>query len=122
MPTVTATTTQDVKITGQVRAKLMKKLKLYEQLSAQKKAIKLAMKKQNDEIDEIRAELGQQTVKLEGFTITEVAGIRRVFNKKDFVSLGGDLKIYEEAFDEKPNKAYCKITLPGQKDAPEEEE
>ncbi len=113
MPTVTVSTTQEVKIAPQTRTKLLKKLRAYQELSHQIKALEHAKDKIKDEVDEMRAETGQQSMALEGFTITQVAGVRKVFDKKAFVQAGGDLQVYENAHVLVPSKPYAKITTPG---------
>lgn len=113
MPTVTVSTTSEIKIAPQTRTKLLKRLRAYQELSYQIKALEHAKDKLRDEVEEMRAETGQQSVALEGFTVTQVAGVRKVFDKKAFVAAGGDLQIYENAHELVPNKPYTKVTLPG---------
>ncbi len=111
----TVTTTQDVRLAPAFRKKLLTKLSTYAGLKAQRDAIEHAMKKASDEIGELRDETGEMSLKLDGYSITLVAGTRKVFNKKDFVANGGDLAIYDNSFDEVPSKAYNRISLPGAK-------
>ena len=117
--TVTATTRTEVKLKPSVKAKLLKSLRAYAALHDQKKTLEHAMEGLKGTIGELREETGEQSIALDGFKITQIAGTRNVFNKKKFISLGGDLDLYNEAHDTVPSKPYEKITLPSA-DADEE--
>lgn len=119
MPAVTATvtTTEEVKLEPKLRQKLIRKLAEYARLANQIKALDEAKKTLVGELEDLRSETGEGSLKLEGHgTITLVAPTYKKFNEKKFVSLGGDLKIYQQAVEDHPKKAYTKITLPGSKD------
>jgi len=118
--TATVTTTKEVKLAAGLRKKLLTKLQTYAALKEQAKALELAMKKLNGEIGDLRDETGEQSVKLEGFTVTLVCNTRKKFNPKTFVANGGDLAIYHQSHDEVPVKAFTKITLPGATDESDE--
>lgn len=112
-PTVTVSTTREVKLEAATRRKLMTELKTYQNLHAQKKALELAMDKIKAKVGVIRAETGEQSLELDGFKVTLVAPTRKKFNPKTFVKLGGDIDIYNQANEESLVTPYEKITLPG---------
>lgn len=118
MPALTATvsTTQEVKLAPKLRAKLMKDLRAYQALDLTLKETKAKMDALKASIEESREETGEQKVSLEGFAISLVAPIKKTFNPKLFVAEGGDLAIYNASFEDKPVKAYTKVTVPGAKD------
>lgn len=114
--TVQATTTHDITIAPSVAAKLRRSLKTYQSVKEQIKALEAQADKQKEIIDALRDETGETSIKLDGFTITMVAGTRRVFNPKAYVAAGGDMAIYNDSFDVRPNKPYTKISLPNESD------
>lgn len=116
MPTFTVSTTKDITIKGALRSKLIKELRLFAELYTQKKAIDQAMDKHKAVIAELREETGETSIKLEGFSSTLVAPIRSKFDAKRFVSLGGDLAIYNQAVVNVPSRSYEKISIPGASD------
>lgn len=113
VPTVTVSTTREVKLEATTRRKLLTKLRTYEGLHTQKRVIDLAMAKLKDEVGAIRNETGEQSLELDGFKVTLVAGTRKKFNPKKFVQLGGDIDIFNQANEETLVKPFEKITLPG---------
>ena len=108
----TVSTTKEVRLEPKLRQKLLKELNVYAYLHTQLKSIQHAMDKHKAVIGELRAETDEQSVSLEGFTITLVAPIRHIFDAKTFVSNGGDLAIYNQSFIDVPSKSYEKISLP----------
>jgi hypothetical protein len=115
--TTTVSSTQAVTLTPAVRAQLLTKLQTYAALKAQLTPIQLAMKTLADELGAIRDETGAMSLKVEGVgMITLIAGLYKKFNPKTFVANGGDLAIYTMSIDEKPKRAYNKITLVGDTD------
>lgn len=116
MPTLTTTQTTEVKLAPALKTKLTRKLKEYTTLKGQRDGIDAAMKKLSGEMGEIRDEAGTTSLKLDGVgTITLIASTFKKFNPKRYVSLGGDLAVYEQSIDIKPKKPYNKVTLPGEK-------
>lgn len=113
--TATVTTTEEVRLAPKLRQKLMTELRTYESLTGQIKVLEAARNKHKAAVDAIRDEIGEQSIKLAGYTVTLCAPTRKKFNEKRFVSSGGDLKLYQNAFDEVPVKAYTRISLPGEK-------
>ena len=111
--TIVASTSHEIKLKPSVRQKLLNKLQAYARLHVQKKAIEAALEAQKAEIGKLRDETGEQSLSIAGFKVTLVAPIRHVFDAKKFVSLGGDLALYNNAHVDKPGRGYEKITLPG---------
>ncbi len=114
--TVTVSTTQEMVLAPQVRLRLLRELKAYQQIQSQIKALEEAADKHKGVIAGIRNDTGEMSIQLEGFTSTLVAGSRKKFNEKKYVSLGGDLDLYNKAVEKKPSKPYEKITCPGDKE------
>ena len=120
--TATVSTTEEVHLDPRVRTRLVTKLKAYAEKHAQLKALEAEMDTINAEVEDIRSDIGEQSVKLEGFTVTLVAPTYRKFSAKKFVAAGGDLALYNAAIEEKPKRAYTKISVPGQREHSYEEE
>lgn len=110
---VTATTTHQLMLKPTLKKKLLTALRTYVELGLQKKAIEFARSKQSKIVEEIQVELGESSLDIEGFKSTIVAPIRKVFDKKLFVALGGNLDLYERAMVATPGTPYMKITPPG---------
>lgn len=113
---LTATTTQEVTIKPSVRAKLLRELTVYASLRSELKSIEAKMDKSKAAIEAVREETGEGKLELEGYSITLVAPIRKVFNKKRFIAIGGDYGLYEEAMDNVTSKSYTKVSCPDSKD------
>lgn len=111
----TLATTHEVQLKPALLTKLRRELRLYAELKTQLKAIALALDKHKGVIGAIREETGEQSLKLDGFSVTLVAPVRKQFNGAKFVQLGGDIGIYNEAHESVPGRPYDKITLPGEK-------
>jgi hypothetical protein len=118
----TATTTQTISLRPSLRKQLLTKLGEYQQMHTQAKTLKAAMDAKKAEIGKLRNETGEQSLSLEGFTVTLVAPLKKWFDAKYFVSLGGSLSILNQATKHKPAKTYEKITCPGVEDDPTDDE
>lgn len=118
MPSLTTSVTAAPKLSPTLNRQLQTKLNEYKSLKAKLDPIKLRMKTLADELGGIRDEVTNElSLDVEGLAkITLVGGIYKKFNPKTFVANGGDLKIYQMSIDEKPRKAYNKITLAGERD------
>jgi hypothetical protein len=121
MPKLTQTTepTLSVATTLEPRIKtaLQAKLRMYASRLAVKKVIEAELAELTAEMAALRDEAGEMSISLPGYgTTTLVASTYRKFNPRLFVSLGGELEIYNQAVEELPRKAFEKITLPGQKE------
>lgn len=104
-------------IEPKLRQRLLVKFRTYADLKMQEKALTIRLDKLKAEIGSIRDEIGVETVEVEGFRDTLVAGVTSTLNKRKFVELGGSLKMLENAMECKPKKAFEKITIPGAPDA-----
>lgn len=113
---VTTTVTEEVQLTTKQRQKLLQELKVYRELKQQREAIDLAMDKHKAAIAAIRDETGEMSLKIDGFTTTLVAGSRKKFDPKKYVTLGGDLDLYNKAVKVTPIAPFEKITCPGDKE------
>ncbi len=125
MPSLTATTTttEEVQLDPRLRRKLVTKLQAYAKKTAEIKKLTAEKDKLVSELGALRDESGEVSLRLEGLgTITLVAGTQKKFNPKKFEALGGDLAIYNQAFEEKPKKSYEKITLPGERASAEDDQ
>jgi hypothetical protein len=116
----TTTTTEEIRLSPTLRRKLLMKLKTYAELHTQKKAIEAAMDRHKAEIGALREDTGHQSIEIEGYKVTQVAGVRKKFDAKRFVANGGDLAIYNNSMIDVPNRPYEKVTLPGEKDRGED--
>ena len=114
--TATVSTTKEVRLSPQVRRKLLTEFRLYGQLKEQLDTLKSAMDKRKANIAALRDETGEMSLSLEGFTTTLVAPVRKKFNPKVFVREGGDMAVYNAAMEDVPSKPYEKVTCPGGKD------
>lgn len=120
MPAATVTTTNktNVCISGIQKARLLNKLKSRAELQQQLAVLEHAMKRNTDEIEEIRADIGEKSFELDGYRVTRIEGTYKRFDPKVYLAAGGDLRVYEAALVEKPKKPFTKITMPGQRDEP----
>lgn len=84
---------REIKLKPTLRRKLLNELKLYQELKVQLKTIEYALDKHKAAIGELRDETGEQSISLDGFSVTLVAPMRK-----------GDLELYKE---------YNKISCPG---------
>ena len=109
---VITTTVQTVTLKPTVRKKLLNALRTYAGLKSQEAALDLAKKKVRGEVGGILEEVGESTLKIDGFTATFVAPAKRVLDRKKFVQLGGDLALLDAAYVEQPVAAYVKISCP----------
>lgn len=117
MPTVTTTQQQDVTIATITQARLVHKLKAWQDIQQEIAALEQAKAALVDEIEAIRAiEVGVNAFAVEGYKIARIESTTTSFDKKRFVTLGGDLALYEAAQVTKPRKPYTRITAPGQKE------
>ena len=116
MPTLTATvtTTKDIVLKPALRRKLMTELRAYAAIKDQIAILEHAKDKHKAVIGALRDDTGEQSIALEGFKVTLVAPVRSVLNKQKLIALGCAAAWLEEATEQKPGRAYNKITLPGE--------
>ena len=120
MPTVTTTQTTKVKLSIALTTKVLKKLRVFEELDAQIKAAELAQAKIKDEVENLFADAGEFDALVNGCKVDDiplkyVTGTTKYFNKMKLVEQGlVTLAQLAAVTEEKPKKAYLKVTLPGQ--------
>lgn len=113
---VTTTTVQTVTLKPSLRKKLLMALRTYVTLKDQEKIAKAAKDKQRGVVGECLEEVGESTLKIEGFTATFVAPAKKGLDRKRFVQLGGDLAVLDAAYVEQTVTPYVKISMGGGKD------
>ncbi len=113
--TMTTTTTQELVLKPQLKTKLLRKLKAYAELRLQIKALEETLDGYKADIGTMREEAGVQTLSLEGFKVTQIAGVRKTLNHMKLVAMGVSLEMIDEATESKPNRPYEKISCPGDK-------
>ena len=118
--TVTTVTKEELKLKPLLRVKLMKRLKVYNELKGQIAALELAKDKEKAAIELMREEVGVTSFSLEGYKVTQVTNLRSTLDKKKLVELGVTTAQIEEATVTKPGKPYLKITVPGEREHGEE--
>lgn len=114
--TVEATTTHELKLAPQVKKKLKTNLDAYADLKLQRDAIDHAMRKHKDVVEGILTDVGESSLKLDGYTSTIVSQVRKKLDQMKLIALGVSMDIIERATVETPTKPYLKITVPGGKD------
>lgn len=117
----TVSTTKEITLKPALKRKLMTELRAYAAIKEQLKTLEHAADKHKDVIGKLREETGEQSLAIEGFKVTQVAPIRKKFNAKKFILIGGDISLFNEAHEDVPGKPFEKITLPGSKDRDEED-
>jgi hypothetical protein len=119
MPTTTlsATTTQttEVKLKPVLKAKLLKRLRVYGELRQQVKALEAALDKEKGEIGKLREEAGVQSLSIDGYKVTEVTSVRTSLDKMKLLEMGVTTEMLQEATVSKPGKPYTKVTCPDDK-------
>lgn len=113
---VTTTTVQTVTLKPGLRKKLLLALRTYVTLKDQEKIAKAAKDKQRGVVGGCLEEVGESTLKIEGFTATFVAPAKKVLDRKRFAQLGGDLTVLDAAYVEQTVTPYVKISTSGGKD------
>ncbi len=113
MPVVSTTVETEVVLAPAVKKRLLTELKAYEMITDQIKTLEHAKDKHKANIGAIRAETDRESISVNGYKITLVANARKKFNEKKFITLGGDLALYNMAHDNVLSKPFEKITCPG---------
>lgn len=110
---VTTVTKEEVKLKPALKAKLSKRLRVYGELRTQLKAIEAAMDKEKAEIGKLREEVGVTSLKLDGYSVTQVTSLRSTLDKKKLIEMGVTVDMLNEATTTKPGRPYIKVTCPG---------
>src|ERR1035437_5636975 len=116
MQTVTVRTEQDIKLAPGVRRKLLTELKAYASIKAEIAVVEAKKEVFNQAEDGIREDVGEQSIGIEGFLVTLVAGVRAKLEPAKLIAQGVSIAMIEAATVVKPNKPYTKITIPGEKE------
>lgn len=115
--TVEATTVREIRLVPQLKKKLKTNLDAYADLKLQREAIDHAMNKHRDAVEKIMEEVGEGSLKLDGYTMTIIKAVRKTIDKmKLMTKFGLTIDQIEEASTEKATKPYVKISLPGGRD------
>lgn len=117
--TVTTTTTKQVVLAPKVRQKLVTQLREFQSHKATYEAAKAAMNTCKANIGKIRTATGEKVLEIDGFKVSQVQQIRKVLNQQKLIAAGCAIAWIEEATENKPSKAYEKVTCPGEKDEDE---
>lgn len=110
---VTVSTTSELVLKPAVKSKLLRELRLYEKAKLALKDAEALAEKHKAAVAGIREEIGEQTVKVDGFTVTLVAGTKSKLDKGKLIAQGVTTAQIEMATVVTPSKAYTLITLPG---------
>ena len=113
MPTVSTIVEEEVVLAPAVKKRLLIELRSYQAVSDQIKVLEHAKDKHRASIGKIREEADATSLRVDGFTVTLCSPIRKKWNPKKFVALGGILEYYTMAHDDVTSKAFEKISCPG---------
>jgi hypothetical protein len=113
---LTTTTVSEVQLRPALKSKLLKRLRVYAELRAQLKAIESAMDKEKSEIGLLREEAGVNSLKIEGFSVSQVTSTRKKFYLERLLAMGVTTAMWDECHDPVPGKPYLKVACPGEKD------
>ena len=114
--TVVATTTTQVKIAPALKRKLTTSLRTYAGLQSQRDAIDAAMKKCRSGVEDVLGDIGESSVKVDGFSTTLVAPVRTTIDEKLLIANGVTTDQIAASKVQKATTPYVKITCPGSKD------
>src|ERR1035437_3365323 len=114
-PTITVRTEQDIKLAPGVRRKLLTELKAYASIKAEIAVLEAKKEARKAVIAGIREDVGEQSIGIEGFLVTLVAGVRSKLVPAKLIAQGVTVAMIEAATVVRPNKPYVKVTCPGDK-------
>ena len=112
--TISVTSTEEVVLTPGLKRKLQLTLKAYAELKQQAKALEAQLTAQKGVIEQLREQTGEVSFKLDGFTVTLIAGTRKTLSKEKLIAMGVTTTMLAEATVETPTKPYTKVTIPGE--------
>ena len=99
---------------ARLEQQLRQEFKLYQILKLKQARVELEVEAKRARIEKLREESGLAAIDLDGFKSQRVEPNRRQFNQRKFITLGGDLTIYNDAHEVVPGTPYERITLPKQ--------
>ena len=113
--TMTATATTELKIAPALKRRTLQTLKTYADLKRERDALDAEMDKCKGVLGDTLDSLGESAIELDGYKVTRVAGTYKKLNEQKLVELGCAVAWIREATEDRPKKAYTKVTVPGQK-------
>lgn len=113
-PTATVTTTKQIVLAPKVRKQLLTQLREYAGHKAARDAADAAMNTCKASIGKLRESTGEDAIELDGFKVSRVQQVRKVLNHQKLIAAGCAVAWIEEATENKPSKAYEKVTCPGE--------
>lgn len=121
-PTLTTTVTQTVTVDARVRQMLKTRLEEYTRIAAEIKERKGRQERIQKEVGELFTKAGQDAAlaagtDVDGIKVKRVGGTTRTLDKMALMkALDLTAEELDAFYDEKPKKAFIKITAPGEKD------
>lgn len=119
MPKLALQATTTVKVTPQVKRKLLKELQAYQVLAEEIAPLKLALKKRLAAIGKLREEAGADKLELEGFKVAKVGGSYLWWDVDKLLTFI-DVDQLDQVRIKKDKRPYERVTLPGEKDDSDE--
>lgn len=116
-PSLEQTTTPE--LTPELQQQIAAVLSTYRELKVDADLLAAQMDEEKAKVYAILKDAGIEKTQIEEFKLTEVGGHSSKFDKQKFVTLGGDLRIYDQAVVKKPKKKYLKITVGDEKESDE---
>lgn len=115
--TITTTQTTEVALKPVLKRRLLLKLRTYEELATQMRALKAAQDKIKGEVETLFIDADEFQALQEGaavgdFKIKYVSPIRSSLDKKKLLAQGVTMAQIENATVSRPTKPYVKITTP----------
>jgi len=114
---VMATTTTELVLKPAIKSKLLRELRIYADAKVALKEAEAKVEKHKGVIAVIREEIGEQTIAVDGYSITLVAGVKSTLKVEKLIALGVSTAMIEAATIISPIKSYTKITMPKDSDA-----
>lgn len=108
--TVVATTKTEVLLKPTVKKQLQLELRAYARVKAELDAVEQKLALRKAAVEELLYETGQESLKIDGFTVTLVTPHRSVLDKKKLSTK--TLHEMEAAMVDSISKSYVKVSLP----------
>lgn len=121
MVTTTATVTKQVKLLPSVKRQLLVELQAAHKAKLAKDAAEERYDKAKAKIRELREATGEDTLEVDGYTITNVVGTTTSWDEKKMLRHGLSVAEIESFKTVKPKKAYEKVTFPSADALPKED-
>lgn len=112
----------EIKVKPTLVKKLRAQLTAYLDLDTQIKELTAARDAIKEAVGALREQTGEQSITLDGYTVTRVEGTYKKFDPKTLMRIADvSAAQIEEATLERPKKGYEKITVPGQRAGSDDE-